>query len=106
MKHVLNACLALAAVALILIFTGCGQAARPEPELQIVEVKVPVPAPCDPKVGPDPAYVDADQALRAAPDLFERVKLLLAGRLQRIAREGELKAGLGVCAGAPAPAPP
>lgn len=33
--------------------------------------------PCAARVGPRPDYPDGDDALRAAPDLLERVKLLL-----------------------------
>lgn len=57
-----------------------------------IVVRVPVPVPCAVDPGPDPVYVDSSENLQAAPNVFERVKLLLAGRQQRIDREQELKA--------------
>lgn len=67
------------------------------PQIEVREVKVPVPVPCAADPGPDPVYADTDEALRQAPDLFARVQLLVAGRLQRMAREGELKAANAGC---------
>ncbi|HYE38243.1 hypothetical protein [Methylocaldum sp.] len=62
------------------------------PRIEVREVQVPVPVPCAVDPGPDPVYADTDEALRQAPDLFGRAQLLVAGRLQRMARERELKA--------------
>ncbi|HEV2362687.1 MAG TPA: hypothetical protein VGS12_00665 [Caulobacteraceae bacterium] len=79
----------------------------PAPVIVTKDVNLPVAAPCAADPGPDPIYVDTASALAAAADLFERVKLLLAGREQRIAREGELKAALSGCSslGASPPIP-
>jgi hypothetical protein len=68
-----------------------------EPKVTVREVQVPVAVKCASDPGPQPAYADSDSALKAAPDLYERVKLLVAGRLQRIAREAELIAANSGC---------
>jgi hypothetical protein len=78
------ACLALA---------GC---ASSTPAIQIREVDVPTPVHCKPNLGPEPAYPDTDDALKAA-DLFGSVKLLLEGRLMRIQRDAEKSAALTAC---------
>lgn len=83
-------------VAVAVSLTACATD-NPPPPVQTVTVKVPVPVPCDPHLSPSPVYADSDAAIRAAPDLFERVKLLVAGRLQRIARERELQAAVEGC---------
>lgn len=82
--------------------TACGHV--PEPEIRTVEVMVPVDDPACARdavarLGDDPAYPDAPAAISGAADLFERVKLILAGRELRIAREAALAAALKVCAG-------
>ena len=87
---------AIAALAL----AGCAH--TPEPEIRTVEVKVPVDDPACAReavarLGEAPAYPDTPEAIRAAPNLFERVKLLLAGRELRIAREAALKGALEAC---------
>lgn len=81
--------------------TGCASAPPPEPIVKTViqTVNVPTPVRCRPAFGPDPAYPDADKALTAATDVFDGVRLLMAGRALRMAREGELKAALSGCAG-------
>lgn len=91
---------AIAALAL----AGCAH--TPEPEIRTVEVKVPVDDPACAReavarLGEAPAYPDTPEAIRAAPNLFERVKLLLAGRELRIAREAALKDALEACADRP-----
>jgi len=78
----------------ILLLAGC---ATTEPRIEVRTVEVPVAVKCAADPGPDPVYADTDEALRQAPDLFARVQLLVAGRLQRIAREGELKAANAGC---------
>lgn len=93
---------AIAALAL----AGCAH--TPEPEIRTVEVKVPVDDPACAReavarLGAAPAYPDTPEAIRAAPNLFERVKLLLAGRELRIAREAALKDALEACASSAAP---
>lgn len=92
----------LAAIAVTgLLLAGCETAPPPVPEPRIVTVEIPVPTPvqCRPNIGPEPDYPDTDAALAAAPNLFERVKLIVAGRLMRIARERELNAALRECRG-------
>lgn len=89
----------LAAMMLLALF-GC--AARPAPPdpvvpVQLQPVKEAVPVRCAPNIGPEPDYPDTDAALKAAPNLFERVKLLLAGRLLRIQRDQEKTAALDGC---------
>lgn len=91
---------AIAALAL----AGCAH--TPEAEIRTVEVKVPVDDPACAReavarLGAAPAYPDTPEAIRAALNLFERVKLLLAGRELRIAREAALKDALEACADQP-----
>nr|WP_314122871.1 hypothetical protein [uncultured Brevundimonas sp.] len=82
-----------------LLLASCGTTAKtaPEPIVRTVEVKVPVAIACDPDIGPDPAYVDTAEAIAAAPDIFARTVLLLAGRIQRIARDEVKTAALAEC---------
>jgi hypothetical protein len=82
-----------------LLMAGCTPMPKPAPEPVVVfkEVKVPVAIACDPDIGPEPAYVDTPEAITAAPDIFARTVLLLAGRAQRIAREGVKSAALEEC---------
>jgi hypothetical protein len=86
---------------LVLGLTGCGTKplVRPEPIIQTVEVKTPVIIPCDglKAIGPDPVYPDTADAIKAAEDLFTRVKLLLSGREFRITREQAYKDALKAC---------
>lgn len=83
---------------LCFLLAACGGARPPiEPIVKTVRVEVPVPVPCAVEVGPRPNYPDTDAALAAAPGLLDRVKLLLAGRGMRIAREAEQDAALGAC---------
>ena len=69
----------------------------PDPKVVTVTVDHPVAVQCRPDIGPEPAYPDTDAALKAAPDLFHRVQLLVAGRLLRIARDGQKTAALAQC---------
>ena len=71
----------------------------PAPQIVTKTVQVAVPVACKPAIGDTPAYPDTDAALKAAPDVFYRVSLLVAGRLERIAREAQLDAALGACEG-------
>ena len=90
--------LALSAlVAVLVAMGGCATTQTPEPIVRTVEVRVPVAVPCAADPGPAPAYPDTPSALRGAVDLFERTKLLLAGRELRIAREAKLTAALRGC---------
>ena len=65
-------------------------------------MKVPVPVPCVIDVA-DPVYSDSNEALTTAPDLFERVKLLLAGREERAAQDAVERAARSGCSGEPPP---
>jgi hypothetical protein len=49
-------------------------------------------------LGPEPIYPDTAEALNAAPDIFERVKLLLEGRIKRQQRLAVLDAAKKACA--------
>jgi hypothetical protein len=83
-----------------LLLAGCGGGGeRPEPEIRTVEVRVPVPVPCQAtqQLGAPPAYPDTGPAITAAANLFERVRLLLAGRELRIARNDALEAAVQAC---------
>lgn len=82
-----------------LLLASCTPTPKPAPEpvVQIVKVKVPIAVSCDPDIGPDPAYVDTAEAIAAAPDIFARTVLLLAGRIQRIARDEVKSAALAEC---------
>jgi hypothetical protein len=51
------------------------------------QVTVPIAIPCAIDAGPSPHYPDTTQALASAPNIFERAKLVMAGRALRIARE-------------------
>lgn len=75
----------------------------PEPIIKTVTVNMPVDDPaCARKalaeLGAAVSYPDTSAALRAAADLFERTKLLLAGRELRQAREAALTGALAECA--------
>jgi hypothetical protein len=85
-------------LAALVLLAAC--ASPRERAVRTVEVRIPVATACDPKVGAAPDYPDTDQALKAAPGLFERVRLLLAGRELRRAREAELEAGIRGCSAA------
>lgn len=67
----------------LLLLAGCQSGPQlTEPRIEIQRVEVPVPVPCGASeaAGPVPAMPDTEAAIRAAPNLFERVKLLMAGR--------------------------
>ncbi|MNS16446.1 hypothetical protein D3C72_480990 [compost metagenome] len=82
------------ALCLALLLAGCATA---EPRIEYREVLVPVAVPCGADVGAPPSYLDSNAALQEAPDLFERVKLLLAGREQRSARLEALEGQIAAC---------
>ena len=82
----------------LLALTACATT-PPAPRIVTKTVQVAVPVACQPALGAGPAYPDTDAALKAAADVYQRVKLLVAGRLERIAREAELNAALGACEG-------
>lgn len=68
----------------------------------VTTVLVPTPVACSVSPGPKPVFVDTPEALKAAPDILEQVKLLLGGRLQRMGWEGQLSAANTGCRTAPA----
>lgn len=90
----------IAAVAPLLL-AGCFF--TQEPEIRTVEVRVPIDDPACARaalerLGGAAAYPDTPTAIAGAGDIFERVKLLLAGRALRDAREAALSAALEACA--------
>jgi hypothetical protein len=85
-------------VSVLALSLTCVACATPaEPRIEYREVKVAVPVPCSADPGPDPAFSDTPEALRAAADVFTQVQLLLAGRAQRNARLAELGAAVAGC---------
>lgn len=96
MKHFPR--LALFAILTWPVLTAGSCATMGEPTIRTVEVKVPVRTPCTLTPPAEPDFADTDDALRQAPNHVERVKLLLIGRLQRIAHDAELHAYAQACA--------
>ena len=95
---------ALCVAAMVLLASCAGTTPAPEPRVITREVAVPVPDySCQrgvlERLGPEPEYPDREAALVAAPNIFERVKLLLAGRVLRIQRDIEKSAALRACGG-------
>lgn len=88
-RYVLAVCASLALV-------GCAHTG--EPAVRTVTVNVPVHAPCSLTPPVEPVFADTDEALRDAPSHVERVRLLLIGRLQRLAHDQELHAYASACA--------
>ena len=91
--------------ALALASCAAGPKSPPDPVVQLVEVKVPIPVACAPDIGPEPVYADTAEAIALAPDIYARTVLLLAGRVQRIARDQVKSAALDACRTPPAAAP-
>lgn len=83
------------AILAALTLTAC--ASTPAPRIEYRDVKVAIPVKCAINPGQDPTYPDTDEAIKAAPDIAEKVRLLLAGRFLRIGREAELKAAVAGC---------
>lgn len=111
-----------AVLALALALGACATDKPAEPVVKTVTVTVPVAQPCatKAKLGADPVYADNDAALAAVlhpgaedrlkanpadvialqqslENLGDRLKKLLAGRLQRIQRDREKQAALDGC---------
>jgi hypothetical protein len=82
-----------------LLATACASGPPLDPKIVAKPVNMPVASSCVVAIGPEPAYPDTDAALATAPDLYTRVKLLLAGRVVRIARDAVKSAALAGCAG-------
>lgn len=86
--------------------SACTTEPKPPAPVQIKTVIEKVPVPCEPHLPEAPQYSDSADALGAASDILEKVKLLLIGREQRQGREEALTAALKACAApviAPAP---
>lgn len=79
------------------LLTAC--ATTPEPKIITRTVNVPIAVKCAAPLTAEPIYSDTPESLRAAPDIFSRVQLLLAGRAQRQARITELTAAISGCVG-------
>ena len=80
------------------LLAGCATTTPPDPKVVVKFVNIPTPVPCAPDLGPDPAYADTPQALtKAQADIYQQVKLLLQGRLQRDYRLTELSAAMKAC---------
>ena len=84
---------------LAVLLASCAGGPPPESRIVVKEVRIAVPVPCAADPGPAPTYPDSPEALRAAPDLFARVQLLLAGRALREADLAAARAALKACAG-------
>ena len=86
-------------IVVALLTVACAGRDRPEPQIRTVDVQVPVTQPCDAagRIGAAPDYPDSDEALRGAPTLFDQVRILLAGRLLRIARGDALERVVAAC---------
>lgn len=84
-------------VLLALALAGCATAPEPKIETRIVEV--PVVVKCAVTIPAEPDYPDTKTATDAAPGIFAKVKLLLAGRELREAYKNEVKAALIGCTG-------
>lgn len=90
----------IAAAAACAALSACASTGSrpPEPLVITKEIKVPVAVSCVPaKLGPPPAYVDSDQALRSAAGAEDRYQLLYAGRKQRVARADEVESVIAGC---------
>jgi hypothetical protein len=89
--------LALAAALSALVLQGCAATASP---IVTREVQVPVAISCvPPGVKLSDGYPDTAEALKGAPNLAERVKLLLEGRALRDADLVQLRPLLKACGG-------
>lgn len=78
-------------VFLAIMLAGCSTV-RPEPVVDTVTVGVPVARSCvPPALGEAPAYIDTDAALKAAGGPEDRYQMVIAGRVQRNARLGEVE---------------
>lgn len=87
--------LTITLIAAAIWLAGCGT--PPAPRIEVREVKIPVAVACAADPGPAPAYPDTDEALRNAPDVATGVRLLMAGRVLRMARENVLEAANSGC---------
>lgn len=84
-----------AMVCLSILLFGCGS--TPPERVVTQTVNVPVPVHCKPDIETTVVYPDTDDALRSAVNIFERTKLLVAGRDIRTARILKLETALKGC---------
>lgn len=77
---------------------GCNTTPKPvEPVIQIQRVEVPVPVYCKADIGEAPLFADSDEALAAAPNILEAMRLRVIGRTQRINWSRLQDAALAAC---------
>lgn len=88
----------LFSIVLAVGLAACSTKPSPQIQIQPIEVLIPVPISCNVEVA-EPVYYDSPEALEAAPDLFEAMKLRIAGRGQVRDEVRELRAALEVCKG-------
>lgn len=91
--------IAPAAALLCITLCACQTTGDLTPRVETKTVLVPTPIACKPTLPAEPSYPDTDAALKAAPDLFVKVQLMVAGRLLRIARLQVVNAALRGCEG-------
>jgi hypothetical protein len=84
----------------IMFLAACTPTPPPEPIVRTIEVKVPVSVYCDEDPQP-PVFANNNDALAAAPNVLEVIKLHIAGTGQRIDFQREQAAALAVCRGEP-----
>lgn len=87
--------LPLASTLACLALVGC--ATTSEPAVRTVTVEIPVHAPCATPPPVEPDWPDTDAELADAPNHVERVRLMVRGRLMRIAYLIELQAHDAAC---------
>lgn len=88
----------LAAAFALAVLTGCASTPDPEPIIRTVTVNVPVPVSCVPaNANTEPTFRVSKEAVVAAPDAAERLRLVGAGFLERDAWIGEAVAVLRGC---------
>lgn len=90
----------LLAGVLALVLAGC---AGQNEALKVQVVDIPVPVDCVPILPPKPDFADTADKITAAPNVYERGRLMAIGRLQHYAWESVMEAALSAC-GQPAPA--
>lgn len=84
-------------VVLVCIALSACATAPAAPRVVTKEVLIEKSVPCKIQPPTEPEWPDTDAAILAAPNVFERGKLFVAGRLLRIAYEAELRAALSAC---------
>ena len=84
-----------ACIIICIVLAGC--ASDKPGEIKLQTVNVPIPVHCTPTIETTVVYPDTDDALRTAANIFERTKLLVAGRDIRTARILKLEAALRGC---------